>query len=529
VSRFLGAVRSRLTLDRIAIAVVLVGLFLGIRSLTEGSSDKPQVDHAAALVPQKSLLYVHLRTDTGSSQFKNAGKLLRKLPTITRLRDQALREVAGGRNPNTLLTQVQPWLGHEAALALLPGRTAATSLILLQVADRAGAQAFLDGAGKARPEVYRGIPVRLYKTLAAAFIGDFVAIGRRENVHAAILARAGGSLGANGVFRAAVGRLELESPLLYAYAPSDGVRRLLQRQPGLVGRLGDLLARPGLRGVAISARFQRAGIRVAIASETVPLLPGAAGGEAARFRPVLPGALPGDAIAYFGVKGIARLYEQLSALAGGEGSPLARQVTQLRRSLGPSGEEGLRRAIRPLADRETALVVTPPAEAPIVTLVVGDTTAQQGGNLLVSLQPLLSKLLESPQQGQVPALLQREVAGVQTTTLQLMPGLELTYAAFGNRIVVSTSTDGIRQLRARGRSLAANARFAPGLDDFLEEPTSVVFLELHRLSALVERAGLGATPEYRAIRPDIAKIGTVNVITTTDRSSQTAQVFVEVP
>jgi hypothetical protein len=528
VRRFFAGVRSRLTFDRIAIAIVLVGVFLGIRSLTEGSSEKAQVDHAAGLVPQRTLLYVHLRTDD-SSQLKNANTLLRKLPAIARLRDQALRQVAGGRNPNTLVVQVQPWLGDEAALALLPGRTTATSLILLQVADRARAQAFLNGAGKAHAEVYKGVPVRLYKTLAAAFVGDFLAIGRPDNVHQAIAAREGGSLAANGVFKATVDRLDLDKPLVYAYAPADGVKRLLQRQPGLVGRLGDLINRPGLRGVSVAARFQASGIRAAIASEIVPLLPGAAGTEAARFAPALPRSLPTNAIAFFGVKGLPRLYEQLTSLAGGEGSPLARQVARLRRTLGPSGVQKLRRAIEPLADRETALVVTPPAQAPIVTLVVGDTTAQQGGNLLVSLQPLLSNLLQAPQEGQVPTLLQHEVAGVQATTLQLMPGLELTYAAYGNRILVSTSTDGIRQLRARGASLATNPRFARGLRDFLKEPTSVVFLDLPHLTALVERAGLGATPEYRAIRPDIARIGTVSVITTTERSSQTAQAFIEVP
>ena len=165
----------------------------------------------------------------------------------------------------------------------------------------------------------------------------------------------------------------------------------------------------------------------------------------------------------------------------------------------------------------------------IVTLVVGNTTEQQGGNVLVALQPLLSRLLQAPQGGQVPSIEQQDVGGVQATTLQLMPGLQLTYAAFGDRIMVTTNTDAIGQLRSPTRSLAGSPDFAPGLDEFLKQPTSVVFLDLHRLSALVERAGLGATPEYRAIKPDIAKIGTVSVITTTERSSQTAQVFVEVP
>jgi hypothetical protein len=529
VRSLLGGVRSRLTLDRIAIAIVVVGVFLGIRSLTEGSNDKAPVDHAVGLVPNQALLYVHLRVDQRSAQWRNAGRALRELPVLDQLRDQAFREVAGGRNPADLQRQVQPWLGGEAALALLGGRTRATSLILLEVADRARAQAFLGGAGRSRAEDYRGTPIRLYKTLAAAFIGDFLAIGRRRNVREAIRARDRGSLLEDQVFKRSVARLDVDNPLLYAYTPDDGVRRLLQHQPGLVGRLGDLVSRPGLLGVATAARFERSGIRFAISSDLVPLLPGAEGGESSRFKPQLPETVPADAIAFFGVKGLDQLFERLSLLGGGEGSPLSRTVARLRRSLGRSGVRALNRAIRPLRDREVALVVTPPDDAPIVTLLAGDTTKSESDDLLVALQPVIAKLLEAPQEGQVPTFEPQQVAGVEAVTLALTPTLQLTYAAFGGRIVVSTSADGIRGLRSKHAALADNRDFAPGLHSFLAQPTSVVFLDLHRLSALVERAGLGATPEYRAIRPDIGKIGTVSVITTSERSSQTAQAFVEVP
>jgi len=63
----------------------------------------------------------------------------------------------------------------------------------------------------------------------------------------------------------------------------------------------------------------------------------------------------------------------------------------------------------------------------------------------------------------------------------------------------------------------------------LNRASSVVFLDLRRLSALVERAGLAATPGYRAIESDIARIGAVSGVTQSERSSQTAQIFVEVP
>ena len=176
------------------------------------------------------------------------------------------------------------------------------------------------------------------------------------------------------------------------------------------------------------------------------------------------------------------------------------------------------------------MIVTPPVNLPVVTLVVADTTAEEGGEVLVALQPVIAQLLESPALGQVPAIVPRRIAGVEATTLSISPTLTLTYAAFDGKLVVSTSPAGIRQLRAGGESLSDNASFAPGgLRDLLDRVSSVVFLDLRRLSTLVERAGLAATPGYRAIKPDIARIGAVSGVTASERSSQTAEIFIEVP
>ncbi len=89
---------------------------------------------------------------------------------------------------------------------------------------------------------------------------------------------------------------------------------------------------------------------------------------------------------------------------------------------------------------------------------------------------------------------------MEAVTLRVSPSLELTYAAFDDKLVVSTSPEGVRRLRAGGKSLRDNPSFAPGLRGFLERPSSVVFLDLRRLTALAERAGLGDTPDYRAVQ-----------------------------
>jgi hypothetical protein len=525
------ALRARFTLNRLLIAIVLIAVILGVASLVkdDGSS---HTDHAVALVPPNALLYAHLEVNRDSSQWHEAQRVLEKLPSLASLSNQALGELASGRTPQQLDAQLRPWLGDEAALALLPNGNRANSLILLKVGDLQRAKAFLAGAGSSRIELYRNTQVRVYKTLATAFIGDFLAIGRVENVHAAVDARGGRALAGEAVFRDARKGIDVSGPLLFAYAPGDGVRRLLQQQKGIVGRLGDALARPALRATAAAARFESKGVRVSLANVEYPKLPGA--DTAASFAPQLPRSVPADAIAYYGVLGVRQLFERLQALSGGRTSGLTRVVDQLRSQLRPSGVRALVGALGPLNQREAALIVTPPDDAPVASLVVGDTTRSEGGDVLIALQPLLSRVVQSTQGGTASSLVPGSEAGVDTLTLRVNPDLSLTYAAFGDRIVVSTAPAGIRQIAMAERTILSEGAFAPGMRGLLKKATSVVFLDLHRLSSLIERAGFGTTPEYRTLKPELARIGTMSVITQSNGSSQTeqleaAQAFIEVP
>jgi hypothetical protein len=279
-------------------------------------------------------------------------------------------------------------------------------------------------------------------------------------------------------------------------------------------------------------RFEAKGVRVSLANVEYPQLPGA--NKAPDFAPQLPRSVPANAIAYYGVQGVQQLFERLQALSGGRTSGLTRVVDRLRSQLRPSGVRELVRALGPLNQREAALVVTPPDDAPIVSLVVGDTTRSEGGDVLIALQPLLSRVVQSTQGGTASTLVPGSEAGVDTLTLRIDPELSLTYAALGDRIVVSTDPAGVRQIATAEKTILSEGAFAPGMRALLERATSVTFLDLHRLSSLIERAGFGTTPEYRTIKPELARIGAMSMITQSNGSSQTeqleaAQAFIEVP
>jgi hypothetical protein len=393
-------------------------------------------------------------------------------------------------------------------------------LILLRVADQARARGFLQGAGRAREQRHRGVTIRSYGDLATAFVDGFLAIGQAAHVRAAIDTRGRRSLGDDTLFREAVDRLEVEDPIVYGYAPQEGVNSLLRRQGGLVARVGGLLDRPGLRAAAAGVHAEPNGLRASVASVLIP-----AGADRQGFDPTLIGEIPAETIAYLGARGLDSIFDQLGEI-GAAGS--VERV--LGRELGSVGRRTLLDAIEPLLGRESALVVTPPASLPVISLVVANTSRQEGGEVVVALQPLLARLLEAPAgAGPVPTLEPRRIAGVDAVTLRISPSLELTYAAFDDKLVLSTSPEGVRRLRGAGAALGDNASFAPGLRDFLQRPSSVVFLDLRRLTALAERAGLGATADYRAVRQDIERIGAVSAVTASERSAQTDEIFLEVP
>ena len=113
------ALRSRLTLDRLALAVVLIGAVLVVASLVQGSDGGAARDRAVYLVPADALLYVHVHVEPNSDQWSRADEIVRQLPALRRLRDRALDNLSRGRRPLDFETQVRPWIGDEAALALL--------------------------------------------------------------------------------------------------------------------------------------------------------------------------------------------------------------------------------------------------------------------------------------------------------------------------------------------------------------------------------------------------------------------------
>jgi uncharacterized protein DUF3352 len=188
----------------------------------------------------------------------------------------------------------------------------------------------------------------------------------------------------------------------------------------------------------------------------------------------------------------------------------------------------LQRDILPLLDHRGALIATPGDPTPALTLVVDDVDETEALDTLARLQPALITLLGSRELGQAPTFGAAEVEGVTAATAHLAPGLELSYAAWDGRLVVSTSLAGIAAAR-KAKGLSDNDGFEDVLGDRPDALSALVFLDLDQLLTLGEQAGLAEDPRYLALRDDLQKLRAAGAVLTREGEFTTAELTFQIP
>ena len=486
-----------------ALIVAAAAAFLLLRG------PSPPADEAARLVPADALAYVHVSTDPERGEDERLLALLKKFPSYGRLRER-FESVIGQAGAFDFARDVRPWLGREAGLALLDsGGPAANVLLLLEVADEPKAQGQLKrAAGAAGGIEYRGLAVRRFGGVAAAFVGGFLAIGQEAAVKAAIDRHRGTGK--------ALGPAPDDLPEARSVdvrLSADGVRRVLSPQAGFVGALGALVDHPSLRGVSLALLPEEEGARLHVRQDKR-----VATGEP--FTPKLIDTVPDDAAAYVGVNGLEAANTVLGA-AGGAGI-LTRIQAQL------PDIDFARDVIGPLRG-EVAVSVTPALPIPVVTLVVRTRDEARTRDALSRVRGAIAELLvptDAEAGGQVPTFEERRVGKVTAYALAIGPGLEVLYAVSGGRLVVSTSVAGIRRAAGGGDSLRAGERLRAEIP---EQAEALVFLDLAQLLTLGDLAGLDTGAAFQAARDDLERVRTVSVAARREGPDTTAELFLEIP
>ncbi len=525
-------------------AALLIAAAVAIGLALTGTT--PPATGAAALVPGDALAYVHLSTDPSRSAVKQAqglGKRFPGYPLFSAGVETRLSAIAGGgRSGIEYQRDIQPWLGKEAALALLntTGSTAGSELIL-GVKQRAAAQSFLTGAGALPAGAYRGTTLYTYRSgTEVAFVSHYLVLGQPASVRAAIDVTDGQrqSLSDTRAYRdAAAG--EPDDRVLDAYVSAAGLQRLLLPRGGLVGALGQLLYQPALTATTMSLSPASGGAKIRVHGAIETRLERGSGPPAPPFQPTLQRVMPAGSLLMLDTTGLARIAGRVlrAGATGGIASNLGPLLGRLGTALQSEGVNV--QGVESLFDGETAVAIGPGstgrgagrAVSPSLLIVTRTKDQTAATTQLAELELPLSQLFPAPQSGSgtVPEFFDRQVGGVTAHQLALAPGLELDYAVFRGLIVISTSLGGIGAVASHAHPLADEPAWRAAFGSNLGGMTSLVFLDFNQLLSLAGQTGLFRGALYNELRPDLQKVRAVGLSSTRGEADSTAELFLQIP
>jgi len=238
----------------LAIAAVTVAAVLAVASLVRdgidaGASLKPATtEKAAALVPARALVFVHVSLDRSRSAVAELAATAERFPSYVKSRDRLVDQLASPDCRRAIEALEQ---ADDAALALYESSEGTGLSMLLIDRPDAGAQTK---------------PVRC-GALLAADVGDYLVIGQTEALSDArrLASGVGKSLANSTVSSDQLKRLP-DNRVLDGWISVGGVRRLLAPRGGAFGLAGAAIDQPGLRGVAFSLSPSPTGVDLALRS-----------------------------------------------------------------------------------------------------------------------------------------------------------------------------------------------------------------------------------------------------------------------
>jgi len=514
----------------IAVAAAVVIVLVVVVAGSGGQPVTPPAIGAASVVPSDALAYVHLSTDDSRPGVRSALTLADRFPGYTRLRDQVLAGL-GGAGHAVLAdfdTDVRPWLGKDAALALFDTTTSTpTELIVVGVSRRAAAERFLAGLPTDGSASYGGTTITGHpRADDTALVGHYIVFGHSSAIRAAIDVAAGRSpsLSEDPVYRRAT-MAEPAGRAVDAYLSGTGVARLLAPRRGLVGELASLLYQPTLQGMAIALTPATGGVQVFVRRVLNPQL---ARGGSVSFSPSLPASVPAGVGLFLDATQLGKVLPRV-LLSTGVGGRIPELLKRLGRVLTAEGID-VRQDIVPLFERESAVLISRHGAAPVVTLIAHTPHPGQTATVFAQLENPLVSLLTSTglAAGQIPVFNQVTAGGEPAHQLVLAPGLQFDYAVFNDDLVLSTSLDGIAAIAHHASSILDDSAYRLTLGDHPARVTSLLFLDLNQLLSIGEQTGLLTGARYLALKPDLERVHAIGLDSTSGEAESTAELFLQI-
>jgi hypothetical protein len=558
------------TRKRVAVALGVAGLaaliwFAAVPNLPcefPAGDTCPPADEAAEIVPGDALGYLHANVDEGTDQYEAAAEVGARVPTLTR---QLLRFLpAPSGVPVDFTERIRPWLGGEAALAIVPGRGGRPEQVLMfEVGDVTGAETFAEetASGRLRERDYEGVTVSTdQQGRTSAMAGDFLLIGEKTAVERTIdVERGEGRSLEDAPLASDVLDSLPDDSVAQAAVSEDGVAELLTGPRAPFGSLEAFVNFDATVGAGAALVASDDALDLTIHSELDPeRLENSPGFFEAfpAFEPSLNDELQGGTLAYLGLGDPAASVEELITQAIAEAPGIASGFEELVERIQRSEEIDLQEEVLPLLGGEAAIAiepaeggggraaqpefeaevpgadidapgppgavppeellppedappapgVVPAAGVPFLTFIADGVDEGRARETLARLQRPLVEALDPAETLQAPVFSERQIDGVDAHSLRLSRTVDLNYAVFDDRLVIASDPKGVAELRSGDGGLSDTDAYRRATEGLPGEPSLIVYLNLADLIALAERAGLAQDPAYAAFASDIRRL-----------------------
>jgi hypothetical protein len=514
--------RSRATKTRIFAVAGVVVLYLIIKFLPvpgvpceiSAAKECAPSNDTIAYVPRDALLYAHMTVNSDSHQWDLAGDLHDELPNFAALLQSDTSSLAtpAGR-PVDLSREILPWAKDDLALVGVPGPKKSTpEAYIVGVGDSGKADRFLAGlspGGKSKEVKVGGATATVYPSgLATARSGDQALFGSVLAVRAALAAKSGAAPKLEGSPQDSA-RAELpDVRLAELYLSRAGVSRLLATQGGNATQLNTFVDYGATSGLAASFRARDDGVEVNLISDLDPKLERKSPtvfADLPQFEPGLADEASSDALGSVAVGDLGPALTKAIATAGAGAQGLAGSLRSLGQNLQKQAGVDPLKDLLPALGGQALLVAEPTAAAPYASLIVDGVDEKKAGEALAALQrPILRAIGTGGPQ--VPQFRSKEIDGVAVHSVQVSPNVDLSYAIFDGKLVISTQPQGISQVRSGGDNLAGTGAYGAVTDQLPDSVSALVFLNLNEVLGLAQRAGLAEDPLYASLSEDISHV-----------------------
>ena len=461
-----------------------------------------------ALAPADTLLYAHVTIDEDTAQFERATDAFEQLSD--------LRTILGAEIPAALPTpsgtelniaeDILPWADQDLAVNLLPGpKGTALPVFVVGVGDREGADQFLttiaptgvqpqsQQQGEAALSVYT-------PGFASAFVDDELVFGSEAGVRRVLDVSAG-----------TVDRLEdapqnaprdelPDARFAEVYLSQPGVQQLLANRTGAATQLETFVDYGAAQAVAAGLIARPDGLEVALVSELDPkLIEGSPSFFSALpdFEPSLADEAGERTIGYVGVGDLGPTATGVLDQGGKGAQGLAASLQALAGTLEQEAGVNPLRDLLPALGGQAALVAEPTDGVPFASLIVDGVDEEQAAPALAGLQKPLLEALQPAGGAQVPRFEETEVDGVKVQSVQASATVNLSYALFDGKLVISTDPAGVAQVKADSDNLADSGAYEKATDDLPDEVSALVFLNLDELFGQIrDRTDLAEDPFF---------------------------------